>query len=83
MGAPVAAAASAADCAMDLLTFRSGGPGSASSALAAVDCSMLASQLGAPSLDAPGSSAPLVQQQRLAWTWASPLTGKGWARPAY
>jgi hypothetical protein len=78
---------------MDLITFArgaagggsgggpSGAPGSGC-ALAAVDCSLVAAQLGSASLEAP-TSAPLVQQQRLAWTWASPLTGRGWARPDY
>ena len=58
---------------LDLLTFSRDGAQGGAPALAAADCSIVAGRLGgAAEGQGPG---PLVQQQRLAWAWASPLTG--------
>jgi hypothetical protein len=92
MSSPLALAAASSvsgddgkvDGTMDLLSFTrassssehlllSGGP------VTSIDCAVVAKQLGGVNLQAQ-AGGPLVQQQRLAWAWACPLTGNGWAR---
>jgi hypothetical protein len=80
-GGGIGGSAGDAVAALDLLTFTRGGAAAQRvAALVAADCSTVAGQLGA-GLEGQGAG-PLVTQQRLAWAWASPLTGSGWTRAA-
>ena len=91
MGSPLALAAASASrggAAVDLLSFKATGSVNGSSeqqaigeVLTSVDGAVVAGQLGGANLEMQ-SAGPMVQQQRLAWACACPLTANGWARAA-
>lgn len=84
IGSPLAiatASSRAVPGAMDLLSFVRGSSQQqlARGLIASADFAVVTGQLAGESLEVPSGRA-LMQQQRLAWAWACPLTGTGWTR---